>query len=45
MIKYQIDYKLKIAPEFILEEPECKCNKCGYVMNCYSDYCNRCYNE
>ncbi len=45
MVKYDIDYKLNIAPEFILEEPRCKCQVCGCVMNCYTDLCNRCYNE
>jgi len=42
------DYKLKIAPEYVLEDENgCffKCDICDVVINSHSDLCNKCYGE
>ena len=41
-----IDHKLRIAPEYVLEDETgifCHCEECGVTMNCHSDVCNKCY--
>jgi len=45
---YEKDHKLKIAPEYILEDENgCffKCDICDVVVNMTSDLCNKCDRE